>query len=131
MLTFSNFRIFTFSNFFMKLIVSIVLTALLSAGACLYLPWWMIAVVAFLVAAVIPQTPGKSFVSGFVALFLLWGVLAWFLSNNNNHVLAHKLSVVILQKNSAVLLVAVTALIGGLVAGFASLTGSYVRKKGE
>lgn len=114
----------------MKLIVSIVLTALLSVAACLYLPWWIIAVVAFLVAAFIPQKPVKSFLSGFVALFLLWGALAWFLSSNNNHVLAHKLSVVILQKNSAVLLVAATALIGGLVAGFAALAGSYVRKKG-
>ncbi len=113
----------------MKFIVSIALIALLSVAACLYLPWWTIAIVAFIVAALIPQTPGKSFLAGFIALFLLWGMLAWYLSSNNDHLLAHKVSVLILQKNSAALLVAVTALIGALVAGFAALAGSYLRKR--
>ena len=113
----------------MKFIVSIALIALLSVAACLYLPWWTIAIVAFIVAALIPQTPGKSFLAGFTALFLLWGMLAWYLSSNNDHLLAHKVSVLILQKNSAALLVAVTALIGALVAGFAALAGSYLRKR--
>ena len=113
----------------MKFIVSIALIALLSVAACLYLPWWTIAIVAFIVAALIPQTPGKSFLAGFIALFLLWGMLAWYLSSNNDHLLAHKVSVLILQKNRAALLVAVTALIGALVAGFAALAGSYLRKR--
>jgi hypothetical protein len=127
-----HFRIFKFSNFqifFMKFIISIVLIALLSVTACLYLPWWTIALVAFLVAALIPQNPGKSFLTGFIALFLLWGSLAWFLSSNNNHILAHKVSVLIIKKNSAAMLVGLTAFIGALVAGFAALAGSYVRKR--
>ncbi|MEO6550134.1 MAG: hypothetical protein ABIN94_19180 [Ferruginibacter sp.] len=112
----------------MKLIISIALIALLSIAAGLYFPWWSIAVVAFIVAALIPQQPGRSFLTGFIALFFAWGLLAWYLSSNNNHLLAHKVSVVILKINSAAALVAVTALIGALVAGFAALAGSYVRK---
>ncbi|MCW3091255.1 MAG: hypothetical protein JWP81_2324 [Ferruginibacter sp.] len=112
----------------MKPIVSIVLMALLSIAAGLYFPWWSIAVVAFVVAAAIPQSPVKSFVTGFIALFLCWGLLSWYLSSNNNHLLAHKVSVVILKINSAAALVGVTALVGALVAGFAALAGSYVRK---
>ena len=112
----------------MKMLVSIVLIALLSVAACLYLPWWVIAVVAFIVAAAIPQQPGRSFLSGFIALFLLWGSLSWYLSNNNEHILAHKISVLMLKMDSPALLIFVTALIGSLVAGFAALAGSYVRK---
>src|SRR5665647_611121 len=98
----------------MKMIVSIVLIALLSVAACLYLPWWTIAIVAFLVAALIPQHPGKSFLTGFIALFLLWGSLAWYLSSNNDHILAHKVSMLILSFDNPAALILVTALIGAL-----------------
>jgi hypothetical protein len=113
----------------MKFIVSLVLIALLSTAACLYLPWWIIAIVSFLVAALIPQRPGKSFLAGFIALFLLWGSLAWYISSNNNHLLAHKVSVLILKMDSPAVLIAATALTGALVAGFAALAGSYLRKR--
>ena len=112
----------------MKFFISLVLIALLSMAACLYLPWWVIAIVAFIVAALIPQKPGWSFLSGFTALFLLWGLLAWYLSSNNNHILAHKMSQVILKKDSPSSLVLITAVIGAVVAGFAALAGSYIRK---
>jgi hypothetical protein len=103
----------------MKFIVSIILIALLSLSACLYMPWWSIAIVAFIVAAAIPQKPGKAFLSGFIALFLLWGTLAWFISSNNDHLLAHKISLLILKKDSPGILIILTAFIGALVAGLA------------
>ena len=112
----------------MKFIVSILLIALLSVAACLYLPWWSIAIVAFIVAALIPQKPFKSFLTGFIALFLLWGLLSWYISSNNNHLLAHKVSLIILKTDSPFILIIATAIIGALVAGFAALSGSYVRK---
>jgi len=112
----------------MKFFVSLLLIALLSVVACLYLPWWTIAIVAFIVAACIPQKPLKSFFTGFISLLLLWGALAWFLSSNNNHLLAHKISVLILKKDSPVLLIVATAFIGALVAGFGALAGSFMRK---
>ena len=112
----------------MKFIVSLVLIALLSVAVCLYLPWWSIALVAFAVSALIPQHPGKSFLTGFVAIFVLWASLAWFISSNNNHLLAHKVSVLILKTDSPGVLIFATALIGALVAGFAALSGSYLRR---
>lgn len=112
----------------MKFLVSLILTALLSFAACLYLPWWGIALAAFAVAALIPQKPGKAFLSGFLALFLLWGSLSFWISNANEHLLAHKVSMVMLNMDSPYVLVLATALIGGLVAGVAALSGSYLRK---
>ena len=111
----------------MKFIISILLIALLSAAACLYLPWWSIAIVAFIVSALIPLSPGKSFLVGFIALFFLWGTLSYFLSSNNGHLLARKISLLILNMNSPFALILVTALIGSLVAAFAALAGSYLR----
>ena len=113
----------------MKFITSLILTALLSFGACLYLPWWSIAIAAFIVAALIPQKPGKAFLAAFLALLLLWGGLSFWISDNNNHLLAHRVSQLILKMDNPYLLILATALIGALVAGFAALTGSYLRKR--
>ena len=112
----------------MKFFISIILIAILSLAACLYLPWWSIAATAFIVAAIIPLKPGKAFLAGFIALFLLWGALAWYISSNNENLLAHKMSLIILKTDSPEMLILITALVGALVAGMASLTGSFVRK---
>jgi hypothetical protein len=92
-----------------------------------FFPWWSVALVSFIVAAIIPQTPFMSFFSGFLALFLLWGILSYWISANNNHILAHRVSLLILKTDSPFLLIISSALIGALVAGFAALTASYVR----
>ncbi len=112
----------------MKFFISLILTALLSFAFCLFLPWWNIAIAAFIVAAIIPQRPGRSFLTGFLSLFLLWGGLSFWISNNNEHILAHKVSMLILKMDNPYLLMLATALIAALVAGFAALAGSYLRK---
>ncbi len=113
----------------MKFIASLLLTALLSFALCLFLPWWFIAVAAFLVALSIPQKRGLAFLSGFLALFLLWSIMSFLISNANDHLLAHKVSIMILKADSPYLLIFVTGLIGGLVAGLAALSGSLLRKR--
>ena len=112
----------------MKFIVSLILMAVLSFATCLYLPWWSIAIAAFAVAALIPQKPGKAFLTGFTALLVLWGGLSFWISNNNDHILAHRVSQLILKMDNPTLLILATALIGAIVAGFAALAGSYLRK---
>ncbi len=112
----------------MKFIVSLILIMLLSFTACLYLPWWSIAPVAFIIAATIPQRPFISFITGCVSLFLLWFCLSYWISYNNGDILAHKISLIILKTDSPFLLMIVSALIGALVAGFAAIAGSYFRR---
>ena len=112
----------------MKFITSLILTAVLSFAACLFLPWWSIAIAAFVVAVLIPQHPGKAFITGFAALFFLWAALSYWMSVKNEHVLAHKISLLILKMDSPYILILATALIGGLVAGLAALSGSLLRK---
>ncbi len=111
----------------MKFLISIILIIFLSFCACLYFPWWSIALVAFIVSVIIRQTPLVSFFSGFTALFLLWGILTFWISNNNDDILAHKVSLLIFKADNSFLLILSTALIGALVAGFAAVTASFLR----
>ncbi|MEO8108710.1 MAG: hypothetical protein ABI594_01690 [Ginsengibacter sp.] len=113
----------------MKFLITIILIMLLSFCACLYFPWWSIAIVAFLVAAFIPQTPVVSFFAGFTALFLLWGIMSFWISSNNDNILAHRVSMLILKSSNSFLLFLITALIGALIAGFSALTASYMRPR--
>ncbi len=115
----------------MKFLVSVLLIAIVAFVACLYLPWWSIAFVAFLVITLIPQKPLQAFMAGFVAIFTLWSVMAFIISYKNDHILVHKISMIILKINSPLALMLLTGLIGALVAGFAALAGSYVRKGRE
>jgi len=94
----------------------------------LYLPWWSIAIAAFAVGALIPQKPFYSFLSGFIGVFLLWEILAWWIDTKNNGILSQKIAQVLPLGGSTVLLILITSLIGALVAGFAALAASYLRK---
>ena len=115
----------------MKFLISIILTALLSFAFGLFsvIPWWSFAICALLVALAIHQKPGKAFLSGFVSLFLLWGIIALIIDFKNEHILATRVSGVLPLGGSPYTLIFVTALVGGLVAGLAALTGSYLRKR--
>ncbi len=111
----------------MKFIVSFLLTALLSFALGLYMPWWSIAIAAFVVAVFIQQRGWLAFLAGFLSLFLLWGIMSLMISNANNSIMAHKISMLFLKVDNPILLILVTALIGSIVAGFAGLTGSLAR----
>jgi len=112
----------------MKIIISIILIALSAFVLGLYMPWWSLAIAAFLVPLVIDLKSIGAFLSGFIALFLLWGIMSWIISSNNQQIFTHKISRLILSSDSPTLLIFVTAILGALVAGFAALSGSLLRK---
>ena len=111
----------------MKILVAIVLTALLAFIAGLQLPWWSIAIAAFIVSVIINQRSGIAFLSGFLGIFVLWAGLAWWIDMSNQGVLSGKIALLLPLGGNSVLLILVTAFIGALVGGFGALTGSYLR----
>lgn len=113
----------------MRFFISLLLMMLLSFSVCLYFPWWTIAIVSFVVSFIFPTRYGFAFLKGFLALFILWFGICFWLSFKNSHILAEKVSVLILNMSSPFLLVLLTALIGGLVGGLAALSGSLLRGK--
>lgn len=113
----------------MKFIAAIILTALLAFIGGLRFDWWIIAIAAFLTALLVHQKAGKAFLSGFIGVFLLWGVLAWWIDMKNDGVLSKKIAEVLPLGGSSILLIFVTAVIGALVAGFGAMSGSYLRSQ--
>lgn len=111
----------------MKFLVAIILTALLAFISGLFLPWWGIAVTSLLVAVLVHQKAGKAFLAGFLGVFFLWAALAWWIDMKNNGVLSKKIASVLPLGGNAILLILVTGFIGGLVAGMAAMSGSFLR----
>jgi len=112
----------------MKFIVVVLLTALLGYAAPLYFTWWSFAVSSLIIALLIQQKPLAAFIATFLGLFMLWGIMAMIIDNANNHLLSQKIAMLLPLNGSSVLLIFITAFIGGLVSGFAGLTGSFARK---
>lgn len=112
----------------MKILLAVLLIAILSYLAGLYLPWWNIAIIAFLTALFIPLKPGYAFLAGFLGIFLMWAIVALWWDIKNESILSHKIAQLFPLGGSSFLLIMVTALVGGLVGGFAAMSGSSLRK---
>lgn len=111
----------------MRFFITFLLTALLSFSWALFFPWWIIAVAAFTVAALIPQARLSAFICAFFALFFLWGGQALLADIKNEHLLSSKVAQILPLGGSYVAVILLTAFIGGLVAGLGALTGSFLR----
>jgi hypothetical protein len=111
----------------MRLLISILLIAALSFIAGMYGPWWTIAIVAFLVALLIPQSIGRSFLAGFLAILILWVILALVKDMSNDSYLSARVAQLFKLGAASLLLVFITGVIGGLVGGFAAMSGASLR----
>jgi len=111
----------------MKFITAIILTALLGYAAPLFFSWWSFAITSLIVSFVVYQSPAKSFLAGFVGLSLLWGIHAVILDTANDHILSRDVAFILPLNGSSMLLIWIIAIIGGLISGFAALTGSFAR----
>jgi hypothetical protein len=111
----------------MKFLLSLVLTLALAFLGGIFFPWWSIAIAAFLVGLLLPQRNGAAFVTGFLGIFLLWGLLALWIDWKNTQILSHRIAQVFPLGGSSILLILVTAVVGGLVGGFAAMAGSSLR----
>jgi hypothetical protein len=100
---------------------------ILSFAGGYFLPWWIIAIAAFLAAFFIGKTPVQSFWSGFIAIFIGWTVLELFKSVPNDHILANRVAT-LFHLPSWVLLLLITSLLGGIVGGMSALSGVLLKR---
>jgi hypothetical protein len=112
----------------MKLLFPIISIAIVCAIAENFLPWWSIAPIAFFISYFLRLKPGMGFLAGFLALFILWGLMAFKIDFSNDHILSSRIAMLFPLKGNYVLLFLLTGLIGGLVAGLGALSGSLLRK---
>jgi hypothetical protein len=89
-----------------------------------FLPWWTMALVALVVGYIFHNRGTVSFTAGFLGAGLLWLAMAYYMDFATHSILTEKVS-----KLFPLNVFVMTAVIGGLVGGFAALTGTLLRGK--
>jgi hypothetical protein len=107
----------------MKFIVSLIICPILAYTLGMLLPWWSVAIAGALTGFFIPQNRFFSFLSTFLGVLLLYSSLIFFISNANNHILAQKISLLVLKNKNELMIIAVSAMISALVAGISAISG--------
>lgn len=105
-------------TFLLILIISLLLQILL--------PWYSIALVAFVISYWKAKSAAGAFFQAFLAIAVLWGSYAGYQHSQSEGILSEKIAPLFFLPFPE-LLILVTMLIGGLVAGLAGLTGFYAK----
>ncbi|MCC2545974.1 hypothetical protein LJY25_05920 [Hymenobacter sp. BT175] len=104
------------------------LILVLAAVAQLFLPWWVVAPVAFALAAWQGRSGGKSFLAGFGGVGLAWLVLGLWYHLRSDGRLSNRVAELLGLGGSGLAVVLITTLVGGLAGGTAALAGSWLRQ---
>jgi hypothetical protein len=105
----------------MKFILQIAATVAICLLLQTFFPWWTLAIGSFAVAFMVGNKGGVSFAAGFIGAAVLWLGMAYYIDQTTHSILTEKVNR-LLPLNSFLL----TTLIGGLVGGFAALTGALL-----
>lgn len=111
----------------MRTILNIIIIAVLSYVAHLYIPiWWFFALISFSVCFAFSKAAWNAFYTSFLAVFGLWFALVVVGSAFNDFLLVSKMTDLIGLPHSSVLML-LSAFIGGLVSGLAGLSGYFLK----
>jgi hypothetical protein len=69
-----------------------------------------------------------AYLSGFASIFLLWGVLAWWMDAQNDSILSQRMANLFPLGGSSALLILITAIVGAIIGGLSALSGSFLRR---
>lgn len=109
----------------MKFFIQTIFIAILGFFLELFLPWWSIAIAAFLGGMIF--NTNVNFAAGFLGIALLWTLKALLMENAGDTNLTERISQIFFLATP--LLFLVTGVIGGLVGGFGAMTGGAVHKR--
>lgn len=105
----------------------------------LFPTWWGLCAVAALVGFLLSEVPrrraysdkkqsniGNSFLAGLLAGAMLWGIWAFWKDMGNDMILSNRISELVLSKPVPYSMIFVSAILGGLITAFSTMTGSYL-----
>lgn len=107
----------------MVFIVILIISFLLQ----IFLPWWVIVVISFATCGLIGKTEKISFWQPFMAIVVLWTGMALYKSIPNQHILATRIAEMLGVKIWPLVL-AITAILGGITAAISGWCGYQFRK---
>lgn len=110
----------------MNVVVKILLTIVLAYALELFFPWYSVAIAAFIVGYAVRSR--LSFLAGFIAIALLWSFKAVLIDITSASDLATRVAQ-ILAVQQKIFLYLMTAVVGGLVGGFACMTGALAQSE--
>lgn len=111
----------------MKIIKHIGIVLVFAFAMEQFLPWWSIAIAGGIGGIWFSENMGRSFLAGFLGIFLLWTSMAFILSASTGSELPGKFAQLLPLPLNGTTLALVAGLIGGIVGGFASMSGDVLR----
>ena len=108
--------------------IQLLLIAILGLLAQLILPWWSLALVAFLVCLWRSQSASQAFLYGFLGVALVWLGYALLIYLRTGGDFTGRMGELLFKVNNAALPMLATALLGGLVGGLSGLSGFFIRQ---
>lgn len=90
-------------------------------------PWWIVVLISFVTCGLLGKTSKISLWAPFFAIALLWLGMSLFKSIPNNHLLATRVGEMLAVK-SWILVLVLTSVMGGFVAGVSGICGHYFRR---
>ena len=110
----------------MKKIVAFILIVVLGYLLTSFGPWYLIALAGF-AGGLVLKNQWKGLFIGFLAGFILWAIHIYIMSSSSKSDLPSRMAEIFTLPNDTILIL-VSALVGGLVAGFGAAAGGSLRK---
>ncbi|GGM72583.1 hypothetical protein GCM10010967_00050 [Dyadobacter beijingensis] len=107
--------------------MNFLIVAILSAILQIFTPWWVIAIVPFVILLWRPATSPGAFWTGFGGIAVPWLIYGYYQHFISDGALSDRVAKIFMLP-SGLLLLLVTAMISGLVGGFSGLSGYWVRQ---
>jgi hypothetical protein len=111
-----------------KIIYSLILIVI-GALVGIYLPWYAMGMAFGLIAFALNMPVKSSFLTGFLAGFILWVVAALWLDLQHPSTLPGRMAQVFPLKGNVFALFAVTGVLGGIFSGIWTWAGARLRQK--
>lgn len=111
----------------MRFTIVLLLAAVTSYFAVMAMPWWICMLLSFIIILLLPMKGGRAFLAAAIGTAIAYTILIIPTDIANEHILSSKMGVLFFHLPSYPLMIAVTALIGGITSGLGAWTASALR----